>query len=314
MNILLLSIRTPFSKTCDPLAFLFDSAFPIFLHTMSERSTVRPQPSDRDQPFEGDDINLRKPWPAQLTSAKYGSITPAQHSSGYAVHSSQLLQHHEPEGPQLGYVPLPHPDHIITFYNQPSYLVPLATLNSELEVDLAAWYWRKCPLARALGAGNVFSADRLLTLLTHFTRQDGSSPYRDHAMALLQLVCMRTLEGFETPTKYRSLQVHPRFYYELRLVLHHHRNHLAELLPQGEIGRFASWAAHQDDVTLKIQLAGGGSFKQRLSWHDACDPASTLISLPPLFRREAAISSPPLLAYAITEKKMAGISTNVRLQ
>jgi hypothetical protein len=135
------------------------------------------------------------------------------------VHFSQLLQRHEAEGPRLGDVPLPRPDHIITFYNHPSRLVPLATLNPELEVDLAAWYWRKYPHARASGAGNVFSADRLLTLLTHFTRQDGSSPYRDHAMALSQLVCMRTLEGFETPTICRSLQVDPRFYYEVRLVL-----------------------------------------------------------------------------------------------
>lgn len=277
---------------------------------MSERSTVRSQSSDRDHPLEGDDTTPRKSWPA---GARYGSVAPAQHSPGYAVHFSQLLQHHEPEGPQLGDVPLPRPDHIITFHNHPSHLVPLATLNSELEVDFAAWYWRKHPLARVPGASNVFSTDRLLTLLTHFTRQYGSSPYRDHAMALSQLVCMRTLEGFETPTNYRSLQVHPRFYYELRLVLHHHRNHLAELLPQGEIGRLSSWAARQDDVTLEIQLASGGSFKQRLSWHDACDPASMLISLPPLFLREATAPSPPLPIYAITEKKMVGNSTNVRL-
>src|SRR2546421_2250661 len=143
---------------------------------MSERSTVRSQSSDRDHPLEGDDTTPRKSWP---TGARYGSVAPAQHSPGYAVHSSQLLQHHEPEGPQLSDVPLPRPDHIITFHNHPSHLVPLATLNFEIEVDFAAWYWRKHPLARAPGASNVFSTDRLLTLLTHFTRQYGSSRYRD---------------------------------------------------------------------------------------------------------------------------------------
>jgi hypothetical protein len=97
---------------------------------------------------------------------------------------SQLREHHEHEGPRLSDVPIPPPVHIITFHNHPSRLVPLATLNLELELDLAAWYWRKYPNSSAPGVGNTFSADRLLTLLTHFMCQDGSGPYRDHAMAM----------------------------------------------------------------------------------------------------------------------------------
>jgi hypothetical protein len=199
----------------------------------------------------------------------------------------QLSRQHWQESTILGFPTRTLPDKVIVLHSHPSFIAPLATLaDSELGRSLAAWHGRTFPNALTPCLGNAFVAERLLTLLTNFTRHVGSSPNTDHAQAVLQVACMETLERFTSPTTFEFRYVGPRVYFGLRLALHHHRNHLVQdgrgINVGRVLGRLSSWISDEDHLTLCIQPLCGDAFLAKLSWQEA----SKAFTFPPLLRRK----------------------------
>lgn len=261
----------------------------------SDTSTICAGSPVREKSQEGGDSNQPKPYPSQLIDKKSEAKVPAGSAVdllAYEQQLSQLLQQHWQNSTVLGYPTRALPGKIIILHNHPTFVVPGATLaDSELGRNLAAWH-RRTPSA-APSVANVFGADSLLTLLTNFTRHVGRTPNTDHAQALLQAVCIQTLEEFTTPTTYRFRQIEPRHYYGLRLALHYHGNHLMQDARGGSkgrvLGRLSSWIPDQHDVTLCIQPLCGDAFPMKLSWQEASE------AFPPLLKKEVTAYEPPLL-------------------
>jgi hypothetical protein len=280
---------------------------------MSDTSTIRAEsPGDERSPVAcNEQPQVVCDLPSQLIPKNSGTETLAL--SAYEKRLSKLLRQQWQKSNALGYPTLALPNEIIILHNHPIFVGPVATLaDSELGHSLAAWYRTTFPNDVAPRADGVFSADKLLALLTTFTRHVGNTPKTAHAQALLQAACVQTLEEFTTPTTYDFRWMEPRHYYGLRLILHYHRNHLVQDGSEGNSGRVLghlfSWIPHRDDVTLFIRPLYGDTFQMKLSWQDACDPVSKAITFPPLLKKD----KPPLLnSNAVDNNVMEG-STAVR--
>jgi hypothetical protein len=281
---------------------------------MSDTSTIRADSTVCGQSQEACDSNQPKFFPSQFIDES--SEAKILDLSTYEMLLSELLQKHWQKSTALGYPTQALPDKIIIIHNHPALVVPYAILaDSELGRELATWYRSTFPNTDAPSVGSVFVADSLLTLLTNFTRQVGSTRNADHAQALLQAACIQTLEEFTTPTTYRFRYIEERHFYRLRLTLHHHRNHLVQDARDDKgrvLGRLSSWIPGQDDVTLRIQPLCGNEFSVKLSWREACDPASKVFAFPPLLNKEVSASYKPLqLNSTAAKNKMAGSHTTL---
>lgn len=274
---------------------------------MSETSTIR---ADSPKPAEGVHINLPKLLPSLLIPARPKAKEPVQHIPTYAAQLPRLQQHRWHPGTGLSNLILAPSDPIIKFYHNPSYLVPRAIiLDRVLDKELAAWFWLTLPNAALPSLSNMFPADQLLT------RHDGTTADRDHAKDALHAVCIQMLEGFETPTTYRSKKVDPSYYCGISFTLLHYENRLFQFPSQTnkgtgqQVGRLSSWDLHQDHVMAGIQSLSGEPISRRLSWQKACDLASILTGSGPLFKKEVTAYGQPMPTYTTVGTAMTGSST-----
>jgi hypothetical protein len=283
---------------------------------MSETSAILTDSPEYEQPAEGVHTNLSKLLPSLLIPARPEAKEPAQHIPTYTAQLPQLHQHRWRPGTGLSDLILAPSDPIITFYHNPSHLVPRATiLDHVLDKELAAWVLLTLPNVALPSLSNMFPADQLLTLLTNFTRHNGTTADRDHAKDVLHAVCIRMLEKFETPTTYRSKKVHPSYYCGISFTLLHYENRLFQFPSQTyegagqQVGRLSSWDFHQDHVMAGIQSLGGEPISRRFSWQQACGLASMLTGYGPLFKKVVTAYGQPPLIYTAVGTEMTGSST-----
>jgi len=281
---------------------------------MSETPTIRADSLEHEKPAEGVHPNLSMHLPSLSIPARPEN-EPAQHIPTYEAQLPRL-QPRWHAGTGLSRLILAPSDPIITFYHNPSHLVIRAViLDRVLDKELAAWFWLTFPNAALPSLSNMFPADRLLTLLTNFTRHGGTTPNRDHAMDALHAVCIQMLDEFETPTTYRSEEVDPRYYCGISFALLYHERRLIQFPSQTnkgagqQIGRLSSWSFHQDHIMAGIQSLGGESISRRLSWQQAYNLASLLTGSGPLFKKEFTAYGQPRPTYTTVGTEMRESST-----
>lgn len=254
---------------------------------MSETSTLGGDCSNNEQSVGGAKYDLRKSLPRLSIPERQETKTPLL---------LQPRQDRWQEDTGLSDLPMGSSTGLITFFNKHLRPFPRAIISDQkLCRELADWTNFTLPNAPAPSTPKLYRVDNLLSLLTNFTRQRGSTSDLEHVLDLLQLVCVHLLEEFQTPTTFRSQNIHSRYYYAIRLALHHHRNHLIQTKKGSEqqVGRLSAWSSEKDHVTLRIWSLDRELISCRLSWQEACDPASPLVNFPPLSRREVSAYNPP---------------------
>jgi hypothetical protein len=262
---------------------------------MSKTPTIRGESPEYTNP-----PNL---LPSLLIPAGNRASEPAQHMTTYAAQLPRLQQHRWHPGTGLSDLILAPSDSTIAFYYNPSYLVPRAMIqDSVLDKELAAWFWLSFPNAALPSLRNMFPVDRLLTLLTNFTRHDGTTDTQDHAKDALHAVCIKLLEKFETPATCRSEKVDPSYYCGISFAILHYENRLFNFPPTNrgdkeQIGRLSSWKFHQDHVIVGIRSLCGERITRRLTWQQACNLASILTCPRPLLKNDITSYGQPPPAY-----------------
>jgi hypothetical protein len=278
---------------------------------MSDTSAIRAESPKPEKSAEGVRTNRQNLLPPLLIPMREEAKKPAQQISTYENLLLQLRRYEWQEGTGFSDLSVASSQRLITFFNKPSVMVPRAIISDEkLDRELAAWFWLTFPNTVAPSTLNMFAADQLLTLLTNFARDKGSTANRSRAMGALQAVCIRTLEEFQTPTSYRHHNVHPRHYYAIYFTLHHHRNQLAIHSFDGQIGPLSSWDLNEHYVAFSIQPLSGEPITWQFGWQEALDPASNPISFPPLSRREVLRYGPAVRPCTTAEAEPAGTSAS----
>lgn len=257
----------------------------------SDTSTIRsesPKQEESAPPASATSWNL---FPSALIPPRQESMSSAELLLSYQSLGLEILRcgwREDPGVAGLSGLNLASFPKIITFFSNQTSVVPRAMIvDPKLVREFAAWMWCTFRNTDAPSTQVAFPIERMLVLLTDFTRGKGSNADMAFAMDMSHAACIHVLQNFQTPTTYQREEVHPRHYYGMRLALHYHRNHFAnEDTPQ--MGRLDSWRPHRSYLELTIQQIGGQLITQRVSWEDVADLSSVFSSFPPLFNRDIA--------------------------